>query len=526
MSEEESNVTNALEEARLSFLATTEAERTLVQRNKTGQYATPGSVARCMVRWGLAGLGPRKTPIHLLDPAFGTGPFLSALLRESGLKNKVVVHAYDSDPRFAAGATQLYRDRCTERRWVLDVTKADFLDAATPVVPSHLCICNPPYVRHQHLSNQYKTRLAQWTRDMCPTLGDGAGLSRLSGLHAHFMCQSLSWLRRGGVAVWIVPTEMFSVNYGQAVKRYLCRQSTIRRVHFFDSELQLFDQAVVSSMIVVLRRAKPARDATVTLTWGASECPDTRMVVPHRDLENKRRWDIPDAWTASPADTGTMSDYFDISRGFATGANKFFVIGEDKARDLDPAFLTPVVPPPRRLARVATIPATDSGDVALPAGKRQYLFTCSESEATLRRQFPRTWAYIEQGERRNVHRGYICNKRPRWWSIGPFSRAPLLCTYMGKRSKDRPPIRVLANHSNATVTNNFLVMRPRPESAWIEVPAAATALDAVAAELNRIVQSCAEERGRTYGGGLIKVEPGELRKFPTSDELVELLREK
>ena len=61
-------------------------------------------------------------------------------------------------------------------------------------------------------------------------------------------------LQTNGLAAWLIPSEFMDVNYGDEVKRYLTERVCLLQIHrFCPSDVQ-FDDALVSSAIVVFEK--------------------------------------------------------------------------------------------------------------------------------------------------------------------------------------------------------------------------------------------------------------------------------
>ena len=73
-----SRVIDQLETKRLALQAVLDGKKTPAARNKLGQFATPTTLARDVLGYGLALLSKGQT-VRFFDPAIGTGSFYSAL---------------------------------------------------------------------------------------------------------------------------------------------------------------------------------------------------------------------------------------------------------------------------------------------------------------------------------------------------------------------------------------------------------------------------------------------------------------
>ncbi len=56
-------------------------------------------------------------------------------------------------------------------------------------------------------------------------------LSGLAGLYCYFIALSHRWMKKSGIAGWLIPSEFMDVNYGQAIKDYLLNEVTLLQIH-------------------------------------------------------------------------------------------------------------------------------------------------------------------------------------------------------------------------------------------------------------------------------------------------------
>jgi len=108
--------------------------------------------------------------------------------------------------------------------------------------------------------------------------------------------------------------------------------------------------------------------------------------------------------------------------------------------------------------------------------------------------------YIAEGERRGFHEGYKCRIRNRWYVV-PSIWTP--DAFMLRQVHHHP--KVILNRANATCTDTIHRVRFR-NGASREAFAAAF--------LNSMTFAFAEVMGRSYGGGVLELEPKEAEDLP------------
>jgi adenine-specific DNA-methyltransferase len=477
------------------------------ERNRAGQFSTPGALAEEILRYCWGRWKKRARPVHFLEPCIGTGSFYSALLR--CFPNELIARAsgYELDPRHAAVAERLWHQAG------LTVTQADFLQQPFPQKTYNLLITNPPYVRHHHLDRQEKERLQAAVQDRL-----GIRISGLGGLYCYFLLLSDAWLEDGGLSVWVVPSEFMDVNYGSAVKEYLTRRVRLVRIHqFCPSDVQ-FEDALVSSAVVVFEKGKPASNEALFTLGGSFGDPDQSVVLRQTSLRPSDKWTqyrvANTARTGRTAQAILFGDLFTIRRGLATGNNNFFILPRAVAArlKLPEKFLRPILPAPRKLPEKIIETDADGFPQVHP---QLALLDCRVPESEVRMTYPALWRYLEVGKRKGVHESYLTSRRTPWYSQEDRPPPPFLCTYMGRNGNGRKPFRFLWNKSQATAPNVYLLLYPkgvlqealkREPTLHAEVFAALESLDTNAITGN----------GRVYGGGLYKMEPKELASIGAS----------
>lgn len=122
------------------------------------------------------------------------------------------------------------------------------------------------------------------------------------------------------------------MNYGWEVKRYLLERVTLLRIHRFDPDDVQFADALVSSVVVWFRNEAPPRDNSVTFTFGRTLAePKLTKTVSAQALTHERKWTrFPESEVRRRSDTPTIADFFKITRGLATGHNRYFIVSAEE----------------------------------------------------------------------------------------------------------------------------------------------------------------------------------------------------
>lgn len=507
---------DTIESSRLKVQKHLDSSKTQAERNKLGQFATPGALALDILEYARK-LLPSSENIRFLDPAFGTGSFYSALLKTFPLSRIKTAKGYEIDSEFANRATELWKDG------PLQLTTADFTAQVAPLSEkqrANLLICNPPYVRHHHLSNDDKNRLK-----ISASQTTGITISGLAGLYCYFMCLAHAWMADDGLAAWLIPSEFMDVNYGREIKEYLLKRVTLLSIHRFDPADVQFDDALVSSAVVWFKKSPPPSNHPIVFTYGGTLTkPSISMPVPAQHLQESRKWSkFPQkAHTSEHSESEIkLSDLFTIKRGIATGANKFFILTQDKIAELQlpKEFLVPILPSARYLGSDEVM-ADSHGDPVLE--RKLFLLSCKLPEREVEAKYPSLWSYLESGKQLGISEQYLTAHRSPWYSQEERTPPLYLCTYINRKSKvNGETFRFILNRSRAIAANVYLLLYPKKRLADA-IAARPELINIIWRALKAIKSEDLTDEGRVYGGGLYKMEPRELGNV-AADGLVSLL---
>lgn len=484
-----------IERKRQQLQIALDSKKNLRERNKLGQFSTPYHLARqiCVYMRTLIG----DSIDSFLEPSIGTGVFYSSLSEIVNVQRAV---GYEVDTYYFTPTKELWQN------YGLKLINQDFLEA-DPDEKFSLIIANPPYSRHHHIPVEIKAKLSKRLKELY-----NVHLSGLAGLHIYFVMLSTQWLKDDGYSCWLLPSEFLSVNYGIEFKKFLLNQVDLVSIHSYDNSDVQFNDALVSSTILVFRKSEN-RANYVNFSWGSDiNTPTHSIKINKSQLNPNDKWnkELLLSRDGSHNSTTTIGSYFKIKRGIATGDNSFFIINEEtRVRyNIPKTVLSPLIPPPRKLkSNIYTVNDLSSDGL--------YLITCHESLDVIKDKYEGLYNYIEKGLHDGVNLRANCRNRTPWYGLERRDVPPILVSYMGRDSNDLSlPIKFILNQANVIATNSYLCLYIRDEYKHNNNDNIYKAIWLI---LSSIPKDVLIAHGRTYGGGLLKWEPKELESIPCPD---------
>jgi len=186
----------------------------------------------------------------------------------------------------------------------------------------------------------------------------------------------------------------------------------------------------------------------------------------------------------------------EVDVGIVTGRNTFFILNEDQRNRLQVAdFTLPII------GRTSALKATAFTEEDFDLYKTQYPCFLLNLNGIDFGSFPETLRdYLRLGEKEQIQNGYKCKIRKRWFDV-PSIYVPDLFLF---RQIHRYPLLVV---NKAKVTSTDTIHRVR-----LKQGVNGDLLAAVS--FNSLTLGWAEVCGRSYGGGVLELEPREAEELP------------
>lgn len=459
-------------------------------RKQRGAFFTPKSLADSISRFAITSRSDR-----VLEPACGEAVFLlSAAERLRGLGASL------EEVNLLLRGNELHQDSVdAAQRTLLEaglnlrITAGDFFDLNPSDEVFDAIIGNPPYIRYQSFNGSERAKARE------AGLAAGVRIGSMASAWAPFVIHATRFLRTGGRLGFVLPAELLTVQYAAPIREYLLD-------NFAKVEVTLFEKPVfpeVQEEVVVLCASGFREGQSRCLFMSQADSVASMYLSKpfSADVHDGERWPIgKDSYTAqsvlSRFDGSGMiqlDQYGDVRLGAVTGSNRFFTMSETTVREFrfKTSDLVSICPPGSRHLRQLSFDAADL--VALRnSGKAVYLFSPADMPSVAAE------SYISLGLSTGINMAYKCRKRNPWWRVPGLKVCDIFVTYMNGYGPN-----LCFNGARVAYLNSvhgLFLHKDVEEKVARSLPLVA---------LSSATLLSAELVGRSYGGGILKLEPRE-----------------
>ncbi|MCI0490495.1 MAG: class I SAM-dependent methyltransferase [Blastocatellia bacterium] len=472
-----------------------------------GSYYTPKPIADFLARWAIA-----KPDAKVLEPSCGDGNLLEAAalaLIERGANKRAVanlIHGVEIDRSEGRKATERILSLGIPALSGLIHTGDFFAYCKMHLSDKRLfdaVIGNPPFIRYQNFIEEQRAVAFELMRR--------AGLhpTRLTNSWVPFLVASTFLLNKQGRMAMVIPAELLQVNYAAELRYFISN-------YYSQVTLITFKRLVfegIQQEVVLLLGERNAGGHTGIRTIELEGIDDLASYehteFSNRDLKpmdhstekwtqyflDKKEIELLRELRSNPHLT-IAGDVIDVDVGVVTGLNEFFVLTKQQVEELSlKPYTKPIVSRSGHLQGVVFAKT----DWKANTKKQVPAFLFSPPDEPLEELPEALRAYINSGQDKEWNKGYKCRIRKRWYIV-PSVWTP--DAFMLRQVHGYP--KIILNETEATSTDTIHRVKFRNGAKGKTI---------AAAFLNSLTFAFAEVIGRSYGGGVLELEPREAEEL-------------
>lgn len=300
----------------------------------------------------------------------------------------------------------------------------------------------------------------------------------------------------------VIPEELLAVGYAEELREFLLRH--FRRVVVCFPDAKIFPE--VQQAVVLLLCENTAGAQTGLFTIGYSDLEEgnydeTQAAQPwawnlkwsHLFLSPRERRCVDHWW--SEIGWQPFSEYGRVEVGIVTGDNDFFILRPRDAGRFPEHNLVPIITGARAM-RGIRFDADDFRQL-LAEDRPAYLLNLQQPRSMLA---PTVRDYLQIGEQEKVSQRFKCRVREPWYAVPSVWQPDAILL---RQAGDMPRVIHLAKKCAATDTIHRVTWKQTSRGRRH-----------AASFMNTWTLLASELTGRSYGGGVLELMPGEANKLP------------
>lgn len=494
----------------------------LEKRKELGAYYTPSALSQVMSDWAI-----RKPTDKILEPSFGGCGFLESCeksLLEAGCLNPIEnLFGVDVDIKAFDALQKKYGHLLKKNHFILK----DFINVSChdfEIEDFEVIIGNPPYISMHNMSYEQR-RSCEKVFSSSPFRTKTLG--RNASLWGFFLLHSLSFVKENGRIAWVLPSSFLNAYYAkELIKIY---KKHFKYLKIIKINERLFKNEGADEMSVLFLcddfHREPSNPGYLSMDFADTINELNKIIAGtnQNTLDNSEnyKYNILDNETlnvisciANNKISQKIKNVADIKIGMVTGMNNFFILSKNQLLDLDleNRFFRPVI---SRFSHLKGINHTLKRHVKLLDESKKGLLLHINPEDLYKKHSPLR-NYLSKIDKNERRKNRTFKKRKNWFQPDDGLYPDAFFSYMVHEFP-----RMILNQAKINCTNSIHRIFFNENVSSDLKKACCISL------LSTFSQLSAELEGRSYGSGVLKIEPtaGKNISFLMRDDLiVELAR--
>lgn len=468
-----------------------------------GGYYTPPEIAEFLVLWALNGSEESRS---VLEPSMGDGAFILPLVRElsrRGVSKEAIAKNIYGVELFKQEVEKV-KNSLKKEKYNPDkfnIFSGDFfstIEGSLKDKKFDLILGNPPFIRYQNFpEGQRKIATEILARN-------GFHPNKLTNAWLFFLAVSIFHLKEEGKLAMVIPAELLQVSYAAETRVFLSNIiQSITIVSFKKLTFKGIQQEVV--LLLCDKSKKAPKGINFVELSDASELP------PLAEIKSPARFKPvdhdTDKWTqyfltqkeilllrklGNNKKISRLGDLMGVDVGIVTGNNNFFVVNNETVNKYGLSeFVIPLIGRSAQFNSGLRFTKKE-WNVLNKKNGLCHLFSFNKEINDVSDGVKK---YLQVGVKDNVPLGFKCRTRKSWHLVPSIWIPEGL---MFRQIHNNP--RLILNEAKAVPTDT--IHRVRFEESVDKK-------NLVASFHNSLTFACSEVFGRSYGGGVLELEPSE-----------------
>lgn len=473
-----------------------------------GGYYTPVSIADFLIDWAMNG----DTTASILEPSMGDGVFIRTLankFQEKGINKENVGNNLWGIELFSEEikkASDLLREEGFSPS-NFNLIEGDFFSVYKKDLSNKqfdIVLGNPPFIRYQDFPEEQ--------RDLAIDILENLGFhpNKLTNAWLFFLLTSVHLLSSNGRLAMVIPAELLQVKYAKEARSFLSRFFNSITILTFK---KLVFEGIQQEIVLLLADKRKNNNKGIDLI-------ELNTLEDLKNLKDKIK--SPDHFKPIDHTNDKWLQYFlskeeilllrnigtnpkltklgklaDVDVGVVTGNNDFFVVNKEIVDKYSLSkYVIPLVGRTEQL-NGSIVFNQDDWSESERKGNNNYLINYQQpllTDITKGLQ-----DYIRLGEQQGVNQGYKCRIRKIWYSV-PSVWVP--DAFLFRQIHQYP--KIVQNQANAVPTDTIHRVKIYDQSKKSLL---------VSSFINSLTFAYSEVFGRSYGGGVLELEPNEAEEL-------------
>lgn len=447
----------------------------------------------------------------VFEPSCGDGVFFDALINQNQLENYNKLIGLELNEEEILPMKKKYQGTNIE------IEHKDFFDfykEKNTDTQYDLILGNPPYIRYQYLLESQREEMSEIL------VSHGMKSNKLINAWVAFTVACVHLLSENGKIAFVIPAEILQVAYAKDLRKYLA--SHLRAITLITFNELVFDDIEQEIVVLIGERKSNNTGIRIIELNNLDSFSQEIFEMPFQKISStEEKWtkyfttDKETEFVAGIKKNNNFTKFSDVATinvGITTGNNSYFSLDEKTVQEYDLLnFCKPLI---GRSVQANSV-FFEKNDWLENVKKKKKAFLLDLNGYQKKNLSPVQQSYIELGEREKQNEGYKCQIRENWYQI-PSIWVP--DAFFLRRNNLYPKLVLNKCDAVSTDTMHRIAIKDGIDKERV-----------ILSYYNSISFAFTEICGRSYGGGVLEILPGEvgdiyLPKLENiSDEKIHLL---